>query len=80
MVQVKDLTELKLEDLWREVKGDDEEGWWGDIKQETLRVVKRLLGSAMEEELVVASGDRALPAHRASPWLPQRVSTLEPAH
>lgn len=51
MVQVKDLTELKVEDLWREVKGDEED-WWGDLKQETLRVVKRLLESAMEEELL----------------------------
>ncbi len=51
MVQVKDLTELKIEDLWREVKGDEEE-WWGDLKQETLRMVKRLLESAMEEELL----------------------------
>ena len=51
MVQVKDLTELKIEDLWREVKGDEED-WWGDLKQETIRVVKRLLESAMEEELV----------------------------
>lgn len=51
MVQVRDLTELKVEDLWREVKGDEEE-WWGDIKQETLRAVKRLLESAMEEELL----------------------------
>jgi len=51
MVQVRDLTELKVEDLWREVKGDEED-WWGDLKQETVRVVKRLLESAMEEELV----------------------------
>ncbi len=51
MVQVKDLTELKVEDLWREVKGEEED-WWGDLKQETLRVVKRLLESAMEEELL----------------------------
>jgi putative transposase len=51
MVQVKDLTELKIEDLWREVKGDEED-WWGDLKQETIRVVKRLLESAMEEELL----------------------------
>jgi transposase-like protein len=51
MVQVKDLTELKLEDLWREVKWDEED-WWGDVKQETLRVVKRLLESVMEEELL----------------------------
>lgn len=51
MVQVRDLTELKVEDLWREVKWDEEE-WWGDIKQETLRAAKRLLESAMEEELI----------------------------
>ncbi len=51
MVQVKDLTELTLRDLWREVK-EDEEDWWGDLKEETLRVVKRLLESAMEEELL----------------------------
>ena len=51
MVQVKDLTQLKLEDLWREVKWDEED-WWGDVKDETLRVVKRLLESAMQEELL----------------------------
>jgi hypothetical protein len=51
MVQVRDLTELKIEDLWRQVKGDEEE-WWGDLKQETIRAVKRLLESAMEEELL----------------------------
>jgi len=51
MVQVKDLTEIKVEDLWREVKWDEED-WWGDVKQETLRVVKRLLESAMTEELL----------------------------
>lgn len=50
MVQVKDLTELTLRDLWQEVKGEDE--WWGDLKVETLRVVKRLLEGAMEEELL----------------------------
>ena len=48
MVQVKDLTELTIEDLWREVKGDDED-WWGDLKQETLRMVKRLLESPSGE-------------------------------
>jgi hypothetical protein len=50
VVQVKDLTELNLENLWREVK--DEEGWWGDFEQETLRVAKRLLESVMVEELI----------------------------
>jgi hypothetical protein len=32
MVQVKDLTEVRVRDLWREVK--DEEDWWGDLKEE----------------------------------------------
>jgi transposase-like protein len=50
MVQVKDLTEFKVSDLWREVK--DEEDWWGDLKEESLRVVRRLMESAMEEELL----------------------------
>ena len=51
MTQVKDLTELTIKDLWREVK-DDEEGLWGDIKQESIRVVKGLLECAMESELL----------------------------
>jgi len=51
MAQVKDLTELKLADLWREVK-EEEEGWWGDLKKETLQVLQRLLNAAMEEELL----------------------------
>lgn len=50
MVQVKDLTELSLRDLWLEVKEDED--WWGDLKQETLRVVRRLLEGAMEGELL----------------------------
>lgn len=50
MVLVKDLTELTVKDLWREVK--DEDGWWGDFKEEVLRVVKRLLEGAMEEEMM----------------------------
>ena len=50
MVQVKDLTELSLRDLWEEVK--DEDDWWGDMKQQTLRGVKRLLEGAMEGELM----------------------------
>ena len=50
MVQVKDLTELSLRDMWEEVK--DEDDWWGDVKQQTLRAVKRLLEGAMEGELM----------------------------
>jgi putative transposase len=50
MVQVRDLSELKVKDLWREVKGEDE--WWGDLKGETTKLVKKLLESAMDEEIL----------------------------
>jgi transposase-like protein len=50
MAQVKDLTKLTVKDLWREVK--EEEGWWGDLKAETAELVKRLLESAMDEEIL----------------------------
>lgn len=50
MVQVRDLTELRLKDLWVEVKG--EEDWWGEVKGQTLRVVKRLLEGLMQEEIL----------------------------
>ncbi len=50
MVVVKDLTKLTVKDLWREVKGGED--FWGDLKGEVVRLVKRLLESAMEEEMV----------------------------
>lgn len=50
MVVVKDLTKLTVKDLWREVKG--EEDWWGELKAEVVMLVRRLLESAMEEEMV----------------------------
>jgi len=50
MVTVKDLTQLTLKDLWREVKG--EEDWWGDVKEDTRRLIKRLLESTMEGEII----------------------------
>jgi putative transposase len=50
MVMVKDLTQLTVKDLWQEVK--DEEDWWGELKDETLRLVKRLLESTMDEEII----------------------------
>jgi hypothetical protein len=34
MRQVKDLTQLKLTDLWKEVKTEDE--WWGDNNVDAL--------------------------------------------
>jgi putative transposase len=50
MVMVKDLTQLTVKDLWKEVK--DEDDWWGDLKADTVRLVKRLLESTMDEEIV----------------------------
>ena len=50
MVQVKDLTELTLEERWSQVK--DEEEWWDEIKPRTLSMVKRLLEDAMESEMI----------------------------
>ncbi len=60
MVMVKDppakvvrragLTELTLKDLWKEVK--DEEDWWGDVNERALGMVKLILESSLEEELL----------------------------
>jgi transposase-like protein len=50
MVMVKDLTELTLQDLWREVK--EEEDWWGEINKRTLNMVKLILESSLEQELL----------------------------
>jgi len=49
MVQARNLTELRLADLWKEVKDEDE--WWGDLKQEMLKAVKGLLEDHMEIEI-----------------------------
>lgn len=50
MVQVKDLTQHTINDLWKEIKNEDD--WWGDLKQEVLRVVKKLMETVMDEELI----------------------------
>ena len=41
--------EKNIAGWWREVKDD----FWGDVKQETLKLVKLLLEASMKEELVV---------------------------
>ena len=46
MVQVRDLTETTVEEL------REEEDWWGEVKEQTLSGVKRLLEGAMEGELM----------------------------
>lgn len=55
MVQVKDLTDLTLEDLWREVKYGDED-WWEEFEETQLRIVKTVLESSLEEELLMELG------------------------
>jgi putative transposase len=54
MARVKPLTEITLVELWRQVKQDehDEESFWVDIKTETLRVVKCLLETSLEAEMI----------------------------
>jgi putative transposase len=50
MVEVRDLTELKVTDLWKEVKGEEE--WWGDINERVLGMVKLILERSLEEEML----------------------------
>ena len=51
MVQVRDLTELTLKDLWQQVKWQTED-WWEEIEASQLRVVKAILEGSLEEEMV----------------------------
>ena len=51
MVQVRDLTELRVEDLWGQVKWQRED-WWEEIEASQLRVVKAILEGSLEEEMV----------------------------
>jgi len=50
MVMVKDLTQLTVADLWKGVK--DEEDWWGDINERGLAMLKIIMESSLEEELL----------------------------
>jgi putative transposase len=50
MYQVKDLTQLKVTDLWKEVKSEEE--WWGDINERILGMVRTILESSLESELL----------------------------
>jgi len=50
MYQAKDLTQLTVDDLWKEVKS--EEQWWGEINERVLGMVKLILERSLEEELL----------------------------
>ena len=58
MVKVVALTETKLADLWREVKDQDADDFWGDLKEETLGIVRALIESHLEAEMVERLGAR----------------------
>ena len=68
-MQVRDLTELTLEERWSAVKDDEE--WWDEIKPRTVRAVRVLMDEAMEVELVeqlhAATGVRELIDFRRAP-------------
>lgn len=58
MVKVASLTETKLADLWREVKDQDADDFWGDLKAETLGIAKALIEKHLEAEMVARLGAR----------------------
>jgi putative transposase len=50
VARLKELTELTLKDLWQGVK--DEDDWWGEINERSLNMVKLILESSLDEELL----------------------------
>lgn len=52
MAGVVPLTKTRLADLWREVKERDSEEFWGDLKAESIRLVKEMLEVSLEEEMI----------------------------
>ena len=50
MVQVKDLTERSIKERWQGVKDEDE--LWGEFSERTLHMVKLILESSLEQELL----------------------------
>lgn len=52
MVRAKALTEDRLAELWRAVKEQDSDSFWEELKTEQLLVVKRIIESALEQEMI----------------------------
>lgn len=52
MVRAKALTEDRLADLWRAVKEQDSDSFWEELKTEQLLTAKRLIETALEQELI----------------------------
>lgn len=51
MQSLREIGELKVSELWKEIKVDEEE-LWGDLKAEARVFLKRLLEGAMEDEVM----------------------------
>ena len=52
MVTVRPLDEIRLEDLWREMRPAPDE-FWADMQEKQRRLVKTFLEGALEEELTI---------------------------
>lgn len=52
MVRAKALTEDRLAELWRAVKEQDSDSFWDELKAEQLATAKRIIESALEQEMV----------------------------
>ena len=52
MVRAKALTEDRLAELWRAVKEQDSDSFWDELKAEQLLTVKRIIESALEQEMI----------------------------
>jgi putative transposase len=50
MVKVRDLTEITVTDLWKEVKSEEE--WWGDINERVVGMVRTIMETSLERELL----------------------------
>jgi len=52
MARVAPLTDIKLSDLWKEVKEPDSAEFWGDLREASIKMVKELLERSLEDEMV----------------------------
>jgi putative transposase len=52
MARVAPLTDIKLSDLWKEVKEPDSAEFWGDLREASIKMVRELLERSLEDEMV----------------------------
>ena len=71
MVEVRDLTEVTLGHLWREVKSEDD--WWGDVKERRL-----LTGWLAYGTIVIENEKHRQPGPRHSGASADRTEAVAP--